>query len=117
MEAASLPCRQPVALEKSIGFADAIWCCHSRRERGYAIHVECDFASPPLDRGVLHEVRSGLSELRGHVFEGLHRRADLPELDSAHVRARVVGSAELRLAETSRGTCLTQALTQLLQRR
>src|SRR5882762_551552 len=74
------------------------------------------FTSLFFELAVLHEVRSGLPELCRHVLEGFHRRADLPKLDRAHMGARVIGSAELRLAQPRRGTRLTETLSQLAER-
>ena len=80
-----------------------------------ARHCHSSFTSLFFELPVLHEVGGGFPKPRRHVLEGLHRRADLAELDRAHVGTRVVGRAELRLAQTGRGSRLTQALTQLLE--
>jgi hypothetical protein len=97
MEAAALLCRQSVALKKVTRVADALRGGHSLCERGHAIDVEFQLLAGTHKLSVFHEVRSGLPELRRNVLEGFHRGSDLSELDRAHVRARVVGSAELRL--------------------
>src|SRR5688500_10238879 len=76
-----------------------------------ACHCHSSFTSLFFELSIFHEVRGGLSELCRHVLQGLHCWADLAELDRADVSARVIGSAELRLAQSGRDTRLTQALT------
>ena len=74
-----------------------------------ACHCHCSFTSLFFESSVRHEVRDRLPELCRQVLEGFHRGPDLSELDGAHVGTRVVGSAELRLAQSGRRACLTKA--------
>ena len=116
MQAAALAARERVALEKGVGVSDAVRRVRSRRERRDAVDVELQFAAGAFDPGVLHEIGRRLRELRRHVFERLHRRPDLAELDRADMSACVVRRAELGLAQPGGEARLAQPSAELAQR-
>src|SRR5206468_11121178 len=116
MQAAALAARERVTLEKGVGVSDAVRRVRSRRERRDAVDVELQFAAGAFDPGVLHEIGRRLRELRRPVFERLHRRPDLAELDRADMSSCVVRRAELVLAQPGGEARLAQPSAELAQR-
>ena len=107
---------QAVGIEEPLGAAERLRGAGEREQAADRAHLELTLASGALGIRVVEEIRSRLAELPRHVLERRHRGPDLPKLDRAHVRAREVRRAELRLRDPRRRAGLAQALAELLER-